>query len=75
MIIINTEKFYSRKEAAAILGMQPQTLAAWSCPSRGQRGPRFFKRGSVTKGGRTYYAERDLLAWMKPVEPTAGSAQ
>ncbi len=47
---------YTRKELATLLGIEPQTLAAWSC--RG-RGPRVRKRKH-----RVLYHALDVESWL-----------
>lgn len=48
----------SREEAAAYLGVKPQTLAVWAC--RRTAGPPFFKIGARVK-----YRQADLDAWIE----------
>ena len=50
----------SRREAARTLGVTPLTLARWAALGRG---PRFARHGKV--GGRLYYAEADIRAWLE----------
>ena len=50
----------SLSEAARVLGVQPLTLARWAALGRG---PRFARHGKV--GGRLYYAEADIRAWLE----------
>ncbi len=73
MIVLRTETFYTRQEAAAMFGIKAQSLAAYACASHGRTGPRFHRRGTG-KRGRVYYSERDLLDWFQRATFT-GSAQ
>lgn len=58
---------FSREELAEVLGIRPQTLAAWVC--RG-RGPRFIKRRR-----RVFYRREDVASWLAdPVSHEAARA-
>jgi predicted DNA-binding transcriptional regulator AlpA len=46
----------TQTEAAALLGVRPQTLAAWRCQGKG---PRFLKVGRSV-----FYRESDIEAWL-----------
>jgi len=49
-------RFLSRREAAALLGLKPNTLAVWV--TRRQDGPPFRRHGR-----KCLYSEKELIAW------------
>jgi len=52
-----SDRFLSRREAAALLGLSEGTLAVWQCRKRPDRPP------ARKHGGRVVYLERELRAW------------
>jgi predicted DNA-binding transcriptional regulator AlpA len=52
-----SDRFLSRREAAALLGLSEGTLAVWQCRKRPDRPP------ARKHGGRVVYSERELRAW------------
>lgn len=60
---MNTQRFLSRSEAAARIGLSPNTLA--NLASQG-KGPPFFKPTSANgKGGKTFYDPDELDRWVR----------
>ena len=53
----NLDKYLSTKEAATLLGIQPNTLEIWRCKGRG---PLFVKLGGPVR-----YRLSDLNAWIE----------
>ncbi len=51
------DRFLSRREAAALLGLAEGTLAVWHSQQRPGRPP------ARKHGGRVLYSERELRAW------------
>ena len=51
------DRFLSRREAAALLGLAEGTLAVWHCQQRLGRPP------ARKHGGRVMYSERELREW------------
>lgn len=49
--------FFSEKDAASFLGSKPSTLRAWRVKGKG---PRYYKIG-----GKVFYREGDLSAWIE----------
>lgn len=57
--IINSKpKQLTPDEAAAIVGVSKQTMAAWRCTKK--ESIPYYK-----VGGKVYYREQDLLAWLE----------
>lgn len=57
--IINSKaKQFTPDEAAAIVGVSKQTMAAWRCTKK-ENIP-YYK-----VGGKVFYREADLLAWLE----------
>jgi len=52
-------KILNSNEAAALIGITPQTLRFWRVKGRG---PRFVKLGDAKQAG-VAYIEADVLAW------------
>ena len=52
-----SRRYLSNEQAADFLGLSPNTLQVWRCTFKG---PPFIKRG-----GRVWYDESDLIAWME----------
>jgi predicted DNA-binding transcriptional regulator AlpA len=50
-----------RKNAAAYLGYAPKTLAEWACKGTGPKG--------IRVGGRIFYFQADLDAWVMAQRP------
>lgn len=59
-------RIYSRREAAAILGVTPTTLAHWAMQGRG---PAYSRSGPHR--GRVWYRPADLDRWLqsRSIEP------
>jgi predicted DNA-binding transcriptional regulator AlpA len=75
MATINTttrqsSRALTRREAAAMLGLSPRTLARWA---KERRGPDYSRTG--TSRGRALYAESDVREWLarQKVFPPKGS--
>jgi hypothetical protein len=51
-----SDRFLTRRDAAEMLGLKPNTLAVWA--TRKQDGPRFRRHGR-----KCVYSERELLEW------------
>jgi|688.fasta_scaffold1771208_1 hypothetical protein len=49
----------SRKQAAALLGLSPGTLARWAVQ---RKGPRYARSGETR--GKVWYSAADLAAWL-----------
>ncbi|MCM6777747.1 hypothetical protein NDR87_30110 [Nocardia sp. CDC159] len=54
-------KWLTNREAAALMGIHPMTLAKWRCE---RRGPRFQKLGSQA-ASRVRYLDREVRMYMK----------
>jgi predicted DNA-binding transcriptional regulator AlpA len=57
MTVKESDRFLSRREAAALLGLCEGTLAAWHSRKRPGRPP------ARKHGGRVLYSERELRQW------------
>jgi hypothetical protein len=62
-----SQSYYTERQAAAHLGLSPNTLAKWRCQGAGPRFHRF--------GGAIRYARSDLDSFAARSLSTAGGAQ
>ncbi|MBT3071899.1 helix-turn-helix domain-containing protein [Rhodomicrobium sp. Az07] len=67
---VDLDDLLTNKEAATLLGINPNTLEIWRCKGRG---PAFIKLGTSPKAG-VRYLRSALLAWRAKQSFTSTSA-